>query len=186
MEATMEQKNRPQGRKKNVTGNSSGVNKRGDGLGTGRVGSHDYSRPSSGGGSSTGKRAAIGGGGGALILIIAMLLMKGGGLGGLLGGGGGSSDNDSTGTSSSGGYSASAETSADTSVANGSRAKRTVIKGNGQDKVTLMVYMCGTDLESKYSMASSDLQEMASATIGSNVNNSSKMSLSTSRLQSSI
>ena len=168
----MEQKNRPQGRKKNVTGNSSGVNKRGDGLGTGRVGSHDYSRPSSGGGSSTGKRAAIGGGGGALILIIAMLLMKGGGLGGLLGGGGGSSNDDSGSSSSSGGYSASAETSADTSVANGSRAKRTVIKGNGQDKVTLMVYMCGTDLESKYGMASSDMEEMrqASTSLGDNVN----------------
>ena len=38
------------------------------------------------------------------------------------------------------------------------------------DKVTIMVYMCGTDLESKYGMASSDLSEMAKATIGSNVN----------------
>ncbi len=58
----------------------------------------------------------------------------------------------------------------DTSVASGSRAKYTTIKGNGKDTVTLMVYMCGTDLESSYSMATKDLQEMASATISSNIN----------------
>ena len=33
-----------------------------------------------------------------------------------------------------------------------------------------MVYMCGADLESKYSMATSDLNEMASATLSDNVN----------------
>ncbi len=56
------------------------------------------------------------------------------------------------------------------SVANGSRAKRTVIRGNGQDTVTIMVYMCGTDLESNGGMATSDLQEMAAASISDNVN----------------
>ncbi|MBQ3405213.1 MAG: peptidase C11, partial [Oscillospiraceae bacterium] len=50
------------------------------------------------------------------------------------------------------------------------RAKRTVITGNGQDTVTIMVYMCGTDLESKYGMGTSDINEMASADIGKNVN----------------
>ena len=49
-------------------------------------------------------------------------------------------------------------------VATGARAKRTQIRGNGQDTVTILVYMCGTDLESKYGMATSDLSEMASAT----------------------
>lgn len=58
----------------------------------------------------------------------------------------------------------------DYSVAEGSRAKRTVIQGNGMDTVTIMVYMCGTDLESRGGMATADLQEMAAASIGSNVN----------------
>ncbi len=54
-------------------------------------------------------------------------------------------------------------------VASGARPKYTTIKGNNKDKVTIMVYMCGTDLESKYGMASSDLAEMKKATFGSNV-----------------
>ncbi|MBR4628014.1 MAG: peptidase C11 [Ruminococcus sp.] len=168
----MEQNKRPQGRDKKVTGTSSGVHKRGEGLGTGKVGSKDYSKPAHAGeGGGMGKRAAIGGGGGILAIILAVLMFKGGGLGGLLGGGGGGGD-DTAGSSSSGGYSASGETEVDTSVADGSRAKRTVIKGNSQDVVTLMVYMCGTDLESKYGMASSDIEEMreASKSIGDNVN----------------
>ncbi len=36
--------------------------------------------------------------------------------------------------------------------------------------ITVMVYMCGTDLESKSGMATSDLEEMVSATLGSNIN----------------
>ena len=58
----------------------------------------------------------------------------------------------------------------DTSVASGSRAKYTKLKGNRNDTVTLMVYMCGTDLESSYSMATKDLQEMASANISDKLN----------------
>ena len=58
----------------------------------------------------------------------------------------------------------------DTSVAKSARDKYTQIKGGGKDSVTIMVYMCGTDLESQSGMATSDLQEMAKATIGSNVN----------------
>ncbi len=57
-----------------------------------------------------------------------------------------------------------------TSVAAGSRQKYTTLRGNGQDTVTLMVYMCGTDLESKYGMGTSDLQEMAAATLSDKVN----------------
>ncbi len=57
-----------------------------------------------------------------------------------------------------------------TDVASGARAKRTKIYGDGSDQVTLMVYLCGTDLESRSGMATSDLSEMANATIGSNVN----------------
>lgn len=58
----------------------------------------------------------------------------------------------------------------DTSVAAGARPKRTVIRGGGADTVTVMVYMCGTDLESKYGMATSDLQEMLGAKLSGNVN----------------
>lgn len=57
-----------------------------------------------------------------------------------------------------------------TEVAAGAREKRTVIRGGGQDTVTIMVYMCGTDLESKSGMATSDLTEMTKAKIGEQVN----------------
>ena len=53
----------------------------------------------------------------------------------------------------------------DTTVVNGARPKRTKIYGNGQDVITIMVYMCGTDLESRSAMASRDLQEMLNATL---------------------
>ena len=58
----------------------------------------------------------------------------------------------------------------DETVATGARAKFTEIIGNKQDNVTIMVYMCGTDLESQQGMATSDLKEMASATIGDKIN----------------
>lgn len=50
------------------------------------------------------------------------------------------------------------------------REKRTVLKGNGQDTVTIMVYMCGTDLESRAGMGTSDLTEMTRAEISDKVN----------------
>ena len=62
------------------------------------------------------------------------------------------------------------QTSLDTEVASGSREKFTKIKGGGNDTVTIMVYLCGTDLESRSGMGTSDLQEMAAANIGSKVN----------------
>ncbi len=62
------------------------------------------------------------------------------------------------------------QTALDTSVASGSREKYTQIKGNGEDQITLMVYMCGTDLESRSGMATSDMQEMAAAEFGDNIN----------------
>ncbi len=61
------------------------------------------------------------------------------------------------------------QTDLNTEVASGSREKFTKIKGGGSDDVTIMVYMCGTDLESRSGMATSDLQEMAAATYGNNV-----------------
>ena len=189
-------KKRPRGRDVNYTGGGSGVHKRGEGLGTGPVGAGDGDsgrKRGNGSGSSGGKRAAIGGGLSLPVIIIAVLflLFKNGGLGGLTSLFGGGSDGesqtesqayeefvDSTYSGSEGYNSGSAYSGAavnassaqlDTSVAPGSRAKRTAIRGGGQDNVTIMVYMCGTDLESQHGMASSDLGEMAAAKYGDNV-----------------
>ncbi len=49
------------------------------------------------------------------------------------------------------------------------RPKYTKILGNNKDTITVMVYMCGTDLESQGSMATYDLNEMVSASYGDNV-----------------
>ena len=56
------------------------------------------------------------------------------------------------------------------SVVNNVRPKYTKIVGDNKDVVTLMVYMCGSDLESRGAMGSYDIQEMASAALSSNVN----------------
>ena len=58
----------------------------------------------------------------------------------------------------------------DTTIHSDAREKYTNIIGNGQDEVTLMVYLCGTDLESRSKMATSDLQEMIGAQISEKVN----------------
>lgn len=58
----------------------------------------------------------------------------------------------------------------DTTVSSEARDKRVIPLGNGDDVVTLMVYMCGTDLESKYSMATADLKEMVNASLSDSVN----------------
>ena len=55
-------------------------------------------------------------------------------------------------------------------VASGSRAKFTKLRGKGKDTVTIMVYMCGTDLESNGGMATKDLLEMTKASLGDKVN----------------
>ncbi len=163
----MNNNNRPRARQKNITSGGNGVYKRGSGLGTGPVGSpNGYS--GKGGKKSAGKRAAAGGGGISLLAIIAFVVTR------FMGGGEGGSPLPDAGNiinqGSSSGYSASNESKTDNSVAKGSRAKRTTILGNNQDQVTIMVYMCGTDLESKHGMASSDIQEMAAARFGENVN----------------
>ncbi len=51
-----------------------------------------------------------------------------------------------------------------------SAPKRTVIKGGGADAVTVMVYMCGADLEAKSGAATADLQEMLQARLSDKVN----------------
>ena len=101
---------------------------------------------SSGGSTSTGTSDS---GGGLL-----------GGLGALL----------NTGSTSSGWELGSNTGRLNTEVDSQAREKRTQILGKGKDEVTIMVYMCGTDLESRSGMGTSDLQEMLAADFGDNVN----------------
>lgn len=56
----------------------------------------------------------------------------------------------------------------DRTIASAAREKYTDVPS--AQSVTVMVYMCGTDLESKSGMATSDLEEMVNATLGSNIN----------------
>ena len=170
-------KNRPTGREKHVTEGSSSVNKKGSGLGTGPVGnvsSHSNSSHTqlSGGGSARRSGTRGVGMGGAAILIIFFLIKS------FLGGGGDISTDqtglyDLTGqTQTQDSYVSTSTntTQADMTVAEGARDKRFTVKGNGQDTVTIMVYLCGTDLESKSGMATNDLNEMLKANISDKVN----------------
>ena len=195
----MPQENRPRGREKNVTGQGKGVYRRGSGNGGGPVGGGmsgrpTGGRPSSGGSGSGAPMTRAGGKGGLLGIILAIVVALGGGggiLGSLLGGGGSSGGVDIgqavsglgglssilggasefAGNTVSSGWTGKANTGKlDTSVASGSRAKYTTINGDGTDKVTIMVYMCGTDLESKGGMATADLNEMASAALNDKIN----------------
>lgn len=52
----------------------------------------------------------------------------------------------------------------------GPRTRRTQILGGGRDVFTIMIYMCGTDLESNYAMATADLNEILHAEISDQVN----------------
>ena len=171
----MAEHKRPRGRKTFYTDDGKGVHISQDAVNTGKVGSGTGNPGAAKTGSSTIKRA--GGGGLGLLIIVALIyLFAKGGLGGLLGGGGGAlpqvtnifSSQQSTASAS---WTSEANTGKlDTTVANGARAKYTTLRGNGQDTVTIMVYMCGTDLESKYGMGTKDLMEMANAKIADNVN----------------
>ena len=216
--------NKPRGREKNITGQGKDVYKRGEGLGTGPVGSSSghQGRPgmqsqqstagSSGGGSNFTR--AAGRSSPLLILIVLAVLFFGGRK--LFGGGNGGETvvpqtqmtlapapaatlppapaatvKPSAGTTAGGsqavdlstllgslnagsttsGWTQTANTGAlNTATAPATYAKRTTLLGGGKDTVTIMVYMCGTDLESGNGMATSDLQEMAAAKIGANVN----------------
>ena len=190
--------NRPRGREKHVTGPAKTVKKRGEGLGTGPVGDaggYQDRKPEA----SSGQRSAWtrrGGGMMKLVLLALLVLLGGGGgltamLGGqpeapssvqtpsasqqqvsnagsvdwgqVLGGLGG-------GSVSSGWQSTPNTGKLDASVAPGARERYTALLGNGRDTVTIMVYMCGTDLESRSKMGTMDLQEMLNASFGNDVN----------------
>lgn len=157
---------RPRSREKNVTSGGLGVNRRGSGLGSGQVSSKINNSGKKSGG--IGKRTAIGGGIGlpalAVIAIAVFNMIKGGGVPS------GNVQNPLNDNNTSINYESYNSSSVNTNVAEGSRSKYTQILGNKNDTVTIMVYICGTDLESKNGMASSDIQEMASASFGDNVN----------------
>ncbi len=181
---------KPTGRERDPSGQSGSVGRRGEGLGQGPVGGGGGygGRPGTGSGSGGGQRAssssssssALGGllslllGGKStktiiIILVVAVILFA------VFGGFKKCSTN--TGTLSSfvpsstyeGGWTRGDNTGKlNTNVASGARAKYTSVMGGGQDSFTVMVYMCGTDLESKSGMASADLGEMAAATLDNN------------------
>lgn len=173
----MDMNQRPHSRKKTVGSGSTGVGK-GDSVGGGApFGSGGRKEGSHGGGSSS--RA-----GGmklspktllilAVIAIGVLVLSKGGG--GLLSGLSGLNFEDATANINNGGYSYtddsySSYSKPDYTVSKSARAKRVTPLGNGKDEVTVMVYMCGTDLESRYGMATKDIQEMLKAKISDKVN----------------
>lgn len=73
-------------------------------------------------------------------------------------------------TTQSSAYQDTSMSAVDTSVDASARDKFTKIKGGGEDTVTVMVYMCGADLESRSGMATRDLNEMVYADISDKVN----------------
>ena len=112
-----------------------------------------------------------------ILIVLAVLLFGGGGLavGNMGDFGGGSGDYQDTIQQGSGTYGGWYSDDSNigvlnTRVAPDARQKFTRIKGDGTDKATVLVYMCGTDLESRSAMGTSDLNEMIGADIGDNVN----------------
>ena len=191
---------RPRGRKVNISGEAKQVYRRDDRLDIGPVGSPDgyASRKGgrTGGRSSAGTRSSGGGLLKLLLLAAVVLLGGGGGLSALLGGSdsgdilsdvldavGSVTESTSSvqdtgladllgglggGSVSSGWNLSDNNAKLDTSVASGAREKRTVLKKGGT--ATVMIYMCGTDLESEYGMGTADLQEMINADLTEDVN----------------
>lgn len=176
------------------SGGYSGRPGRTGGSGGGSFGGGFSSGGSSGGGYSGGGRRTVRSSGGGMfkIIILVMILLLGGGgsLSGLFSGGyeepiGGYDDywdgdysqnmndifaNLGGGSVSSGWDNGSNVGALNTSVDSSARDKYTEILGNGRDEVTLMIYLCGTDLESRSKMATSDIQEMIAADISDDVN----------------
>ncbi len=93
-----------------------------------------------------------------------------GSLGSLISSGFGSSTYQNVSGSSSNWVSSKNTGTLNTSVSKEARARYTTLAGNGKDTITIMVYLCGTDLESKYGMATNDLNEMMKATISDKIN----------------
>lgn len=144
---------RPHSRVEHVGGGSGHVSSGGP------VGGGFGGRPG-GGGNRPGMSRA--GGVGILGTILAIIL---GVIGSFMGFGGDSTVPSSSYTAytNSSSYTNTDDSAVDTSVSAAARSKFTTLKGNGQDKVTLMLYIIGTDLESQNGMATQDLNEILHA-----------------------
>lgn len=192
----MERRNRPVGRKKNVLGGTGHAGRRtgAGGVGGGAFGGRPSGAPRGGSQQGSSPRGgsqrdfdlgdvadlmgAVNSATGtgrkkspliAILVVVAALFLGGGSLSGLLGGLGGG-DTADLGTSPTYTYTPGATGGAvDASVSNRARDKRVSLAGDGSDTTTILVYMCGTDLESSGGFATKDLQEMAAAELGDNV-----------------
>lgn len=175
----MDKKNRPVGRQKRIGSGTGSVQKRGSGLGSGPVGNRNAYADRNGGSSRGGSRGYYSGGrrkSGCLTYIF-MLIVLGYIVYSLYNNIIGNNSDSPSNSNNSHIHTANTTNTYDkgeypvvASVSSNARSKRTVLKGNGEDKATIMIYMCGTDLESKSSMATYDLQEIIKANISEKVN----------------
>lgn len=139
--------------------------------------------PSGGGGLPGGGSTVPGGGCLKITIVLVVIGIALYFLSSLFGGGvgdpGGTGSSDTSGSSS--GFESAAAAAATTyvdqgaypvamTVSNAARDKRTLLRGNGDDTVTIMVYLCATDLEAQGGMATADLNEMLHAEISEKVN----------------
>ena len=174
----MDKNQRPHSREKNV------------GSGTAHVGTghqvNTGSRPAGAGGrgDGTGGKGAYSSGGGRavtrapksllsliLVAVVVIFLLKSCGgsfanFGGLVS----DLDNGDSSNVPTNNESFSSDTDLNLNVAASARDRYYTPVGNGEDTVTIMIYMCATDLESKYGMATKDLQEMLNAEVSDKVN----------------
>jgi hypothetical protein len=173
----MARSNRPVSRKKRVGSGSGKVEKRGSGLGqsgsgpAGGAGGFFTRRPATPASSSSTPSTSPSGGLGKMLLplvIIGIVIYIFSSMGGgpSIPGGNNIGPGISTGvaTYDRGAY------AVNRAVADQARDKWTQLVGNGQDQVTVMVYLLGTDLESRSGMATRDLQEMLDADLSGKVN----------------
>lgn len=182
----MKKNNRPIGRQKRIGTGTGKVQRRGSGLGGRPVGNSsgysDRKRRSSVGMSGTGYSSGGNYSGGKrkssgfftyLIILLVIGYMGYNFLSDLFGGNSDNPANTNNYQSQTTNYSNTYDTgeySVDSTVSNLAREKHTVLKGNSKDIATIMIYMCGTDLESRSSMATYDLQEIIKAKISDKVN----------------
>lgn len=202
---------KPRSREKNVTGNGTGLYRRGEGLNQSAPTSGSSAPMGHGGGGRKGHGSGSSmtrvGGGASILLLIALVIFggKSGFLSSLLGGGSDVADDSYTAPSSyqtqtstqtqtpassgslfnpmdlissfggasgsSSGWSFTPNTGKlDKSVNSAVKSRYTTILGDGKDVVTVMVYICGTDLESRSGMATKDITEMTKAKLSDKVN----------------
>lgn len=151
--------NRPHARRRNDSGHSVHVSKRGSGL--------------SGNRSHLTRGTSLGGG---IIVLLALLLFGTNSFSSLFSSAGTQSYTNSntsyfgTDITNNVSYEDTSSSSVNTDVSSEARDKFTVLKGDGTDTATILVYMCGADLESQYGMATADINEMAYASQSDQVN----------------